>query len=338
MSALERLFRSPAVVVVIGVLAAVEQLLEYLTAPPGYGYDTVLEALRYGGVIVILIVYMLIYLGLLKRQTIGGLTRLRPSVKIGDQEYVECARRMLNADRRAELILFVISVAVVCWLFFVKGIALQNWTKPGLPDSALLTAFFVSIYVLLGWLLLLLFYSSVRLARGLGRLARKPLVVNVYDPGNLLPFGELSLMQSLAAVGLFLIPILSLGPPRSGGGFIVLGLSVLSLGALFIPLIGVHRQIDKAKDAALDDLYARLMQTHTAAMAVPPAQGPALADLANRAALLNNLRIVPALEALPDVRSLSGRSLASPLYHLHHPGVDQCYLLRGCRVDAPGDR
>jgi hypothetical protein len=291
MLALDRLpVPYPVLVVVIGVLAAVEQLLEYLAAPPGYRYPTAVESLKQGAVVVYIIVYVLTYLGLLKNQAVDGLARLRPSVKIGDQEYEGYARRMLNADRRVELLLFVISVAVVCWLFFVRGTALQNWTQPGLPTSALLTVFFISIYVLLGWLLLALFYSSVRFARGLGGLARQPLVINVYDPGNLLPFGELGLMHSLVAVGLFLIPILLIGMPRSGGGYIVLALSAFSLAALFVPLFGVHRQIDDAKDAALDDIYARLMETHTAALATPPVQGPALADLTNRAALLNNLR------------------------------------------------
>jgi hypothetical protein len=289
MLALERLpLPYPVIVVLVGLFAAGEQILEHVTAP-AYQYPEG-EALRQGAVIVVLFLYILIYLGLLKRRAVIGLEKLRPAIEIGDQEYMQYARRMLNANPRFEVALFGVSVVVNYLLFIVAGVDPQMRTDGGMPDAVLLAAIFMSVYILLGWLLLTLVYTSIRFARGLGGLARKPLEVNVFDPGNLVPFGELSLLHSLAAVGLVLIPLYFLGPPESAG-FIFIGLSVISLGALFVPLLGVHRQMGVAKEQALDQIYAQLMDGHRRLMECSSCvEREALDDLANRTALLANLR------------------------------------------------
>jgi hypothetical protein len=291
MLALERLpVPYPVLVVGVGLLAAVEQFLEHVTAPPEYRYPP-MEALAQGAVVVILFVYILSHMGLLKRRAVKGLIYLRPAVKIGDPEYMGYVRHMLTANRRVELVLFVVSAVVVLLLFFVRGAELQMRKEgAGLPDSLLLTLFFVSTYVLLGWLLLSLVYTSVRFARGLGALARRPLEVNVFDPGNLLPFGELSLLHSLAAVGLFLIPLLLLGMPTGGGGFIVIGLSLVSLAALFVPLWGVHRQMDAAKDKALDQIHLQLSEAQRQLLDCPTMESDQLGDIANRTSTLISVR------------------------------------------------
>jgi len=160
-----------------------------------------------------------------------------------------------------------------------------------MPSSLILSTIFISVYVLLGWLLLSLVYTSVRFARGLSGLARRPLEVNVFDPGNLIPFGELSLFHSLAAVGLFLIPMIILQRSPERAGFIVLGLSFISLGALFIPLLGVHKQMDAAKERALDLIYQQLMEAHRRLVECDDCvRREELDELANRTSLLTSLR------------------------------------------------
>lgn len=72
-------------------------------------------------------------------------------------------------------------------------------------------------------------YTSIRNAAALSALARQPLQVNVFDPTPLLPFGRISLVQSLAFVGIFLIPLIIVAPPCAGGGELVLSLVTGSL-------------------------------------------------------------------------------------------------------------
>ena len=201
MLALERLpVPYPVLVIGIGLYTAGEQILEHVTAPLAYRYPPN-EVLGQAAVIVILMMYILIYLGVLKRRAVIGLTKLRPAVEISDQEYVRYTRSMLNANPRFEVALFAVSVVVNYLLFIVARVDPQMRTDGGMPHSVFLSIIFMSVYVLLGWLLLSLVYTSIRFARGLSMLARKPLEVNVFDPGNLVPFGELSLLHSLAAVG-----------------------------------------------------------------------------------------------------------------------------------------
>jgi hypothetical protein len=290
MLALERLpLPYPMLVILLTLYAAGEQILEHVTADPAHQYP---QAELFGqlAVIPVLFLYILVYLGLLKRRAVIGLRKLRPAVEIGDQEYMQYAERMLNANPRFEVALFVVSVVVNYLLFIVARVDPQMRTDGGMPTAVLLAAIFMSVYVLLGWLLLTLVYTSIRFARGLSGLARKPLEVNVFDPGNLVPFGELSLLHSLAAVGLVLIPLWFLGMPERAG-FIFIGLSVISLGALFVPLLGVHRQMDVAKSQALDQIYTQLMEAHRKLMECSSCvDGVDLDNLANRTSLLSNLR------------------------------------------------
>jgi hypothetical protein len=147
----------------------------------------------------------------------------------------------------------------------------------------------LSVYILLGWLLLSLVYTNIRYARELHALAKKPLEVNIFDPMNLLPFGDLSLLQSLSAAGLLVIPMLLYGPPKRAG-FLVIGVSVISLAALFVPLYGVHRQMDEAREHALDRIYAQLMQTQRKILGEDTLTNDQLSYLANHTTLLASLR------------------------------------------------
>ena len=155
----------------------------------------------------------------------------------------------------------LICLALLLVIFFL---VLPPDQLRGLPHATPIEFAAVTIITLywtvLFYLLLSLVYISIRNARALGGLAKRPLEINVFDPVGLLPLGRLSLIQSLGFVGVFLIPLVIIGPPsRQGGGWFVIGLSVLGVLAVFVPLWGVHQQILKARGRVLASIYADLL-------------------------------------------------------------------------------
>ena len=257
MLALERIpIPYPLLVALVGLMAAVEQMLEYSVAvqmgavmPNPLGQATVF---------VVLFVYILIVLRMLKRAALGALMELRMSVFISDEAYDRHAYQMVSARWGIEVGLLVCSIVIVVLLFGVAGSDLMI-LGGGFPASLPLKAFMAFTYVFLGWLLLSLIYATIRQARALGALARCPLEVNVYHPANLFPFGRLSVWHGVAIVGLVMIPLLILGMP-SRAGFLVIGFSIIGLAAVFIPLWGVHEQIGNAKAKALNAMSQQLLE------------------------------------------------------------------------------
>jgi hypothetical protein len=258
MTALERV-RLPAVwlIVIWAAAAAVAQALEYSLRDPGFlrtGAD-----IRGGLVYVALNVYILTHLSILKRQAVKELALLRPAVQVDDAAYDRQARRTLHADRRVEALILLASA--VLWSLIILVLSANELLAPARarPGGLLILGYVLLSYVMLGWLALTLVYTTTRCARGLGALAHCPLVINVFDPMNLLPFGRLSLLYSLAPVGLVLIPLVGLGRPTQMAGYLIIGFSVVSLLLLFVPLWGVHRQMVRARDAVLANIHERLM-------------------------------------------------------------------------------
>ena len=146
-------------------------------------------------------------------------------------------------------------------------------------------------YLLAFWLMLNLVYSAIRNARALAQLAANPLQINVFDPALLLPFGRLSLVQSLGYVGVALIPLILLGSPRAAGGWLVIVLSLLSLMALFVPLWGVHRQIVAAREGVLAEIGGELLAVQRALGGGAVADADKLAALAQHTTTLMEFRL-----------------------------------------------
>ena len=260
MLALERIpIPYPLLVALVGLMAAVEQMLEYSTAVQMGALMP--NPLSQATVFVVLFVYILIVLRILKRAALGALVELRPSVFISDEAYDRHVYQMVNASWGIEAGLLVCSIVIVVLLFGVAGSDLMI-LGGGFPASLPLKAFMAFTYVFLGWLLLSLIYATIRQARALGALAHCPLEVNVYHPANLFPFGRLSVWHGMAIVGLVMIPLLILGMP-SRAGFLVIGFSAIGLAAVFIPLWGVHEQISHAKAKALNTMSQQLFDVQT---------------------------------------------------------------------------
>lgn len=247
-------------VILLGLAALGEQLLERSLEASFKVYPGIISPLRLA-VFPALVFYILLSFFLLKRISVRALAELRPAVNIGDQDYEEHARRMIMADLRTELVLLLVSITITLIFFVVLKLDLLN-TNSGLPADLPQAVFIVIMYILLGWLLLAVVYSSLRYARALNALANCPLIINNFDLGNLLPFGRLGLIQSLPIVGIVLVPLILLGTPTKGG-YLVIFLSVISSLALFIPLWGVHRQIDQCHESNLSLINQKLQDIKT---------------------------------------------------------------------------
>jgi hypothetical protein len=136
-----------------------------------------------------------------------------------------------------------------------------------------------------------LVYTAVMHSIGLGRLANRPLIVNVYNPENLLPFGYHALLHSVALAGVIFIPSLLLGRPGSPASLMLISVNTIgSLMALILPLIGVYRQIRAAKIQTLANLSAQLTQLQDSLLGRPRTPSESMADLSARATALVTLR------------------------------------------------
>lgn len=236
----------------------------------------------------LVVLYIITHLRVIKQMAIRGLTQLRPVVKIDDKDYERLATRMIRANGWIELVLLLAAIGLVIVLLVLPPDGVRRLPHQGLGD--ILTLLVILSYYLVAFTSLLnLVYAGIRHALALGVLAQQPLVVNVFDSAALLPFGRLSLVQSLAFVGVFLIPLVILGPPKEGG-WLVIGLSTLSLGALFVPLWGVHQQIARERERVLTHICADLLTIQGALRTEPPATVEQLKALADRTEVLMTFR------------------------------------------------
>lgn len=246
--------------------------------------------MAFGVVGIVAAVYILFALRSLGRMSQRALVQLRPSVMIDDPQYDHFARRLLAADAWVEIGLLVVALLLVVIFLVLPANQLPELASFGLVGGigSVVVAVF---YTVLFWLLLSLVYFGIRSSRALSLLAQQPLTVNVFDPEPLLPFGRLSLALSLTFVGMFLIPLIIMGPPtRQGGGWFVIGLSVLTLLALFVPLWGVHRQIVDAREDVLSRVCGDLMGVQQSLLGAAGQDTEQLQALSKRTEVLLGLR------------------------------------------------
>jgi len=256
MVAFERLpLPYPIIVILVGVLATAEQALELRFSAGQGSPNAVSEAI----VFVAILVYTLMSLRFLKQKALSALFDLRPAVLISDEAYDRYVRWMLSARSGVEVGLIAAATVIVAPLFMQETDLINAVIGNSSIGAIIVLAFMVLTWVVLGWSLLSLGYASVRQARALDALAHCPLTFNVYDPSNLFPFGRLSLWHGLVITGLAMIPLILLGMPTHAG-FLVVGVSIISLLAVFIPLWGVHEQIGSAKAKALSAMGSQLFE------------------------------------------------------------------------------
>lgn len=254
-----------AIAIAAGIVGLIAQIVEYSLRDPTFQHLT--PSLALGRLAVpAMFVYALLAMRALKQKTVKALEQLRPVVRVTDQEYYQHTRRMVHIGFPTEGLLLVTSAAIVVipLLVFrvptpmgggVTYLPVENWP---------IATFIVSTYVILGWLELLLLYSSITLSTELGRLAKRPLTINVFDSTELLPFGNIALLHSVMLAGLILVLIIPLGRPTEL--FDYLTLTLLSLGTfltLVFPLRGVRHQVTRARMEVLRQLSQRFYAVQT---------------------------------------------------------------------------
>jgi hypothetical protein len=203
---------------------------------------------------------------LLMQRAAGSLSTVRPVVAIKRGAWDGYKHRLAHIAPRIEIGLFVGAAVVTAVLFLVLGSdlllddpVLQPKTPHKLPTDPLLAFAILAAYTVVGWTFLRLMYITGRSARILGQLGREPLRINVFDTSDLIPFGNLGLLITLAPAVAIIILWAGLGTPNAIGGWVILGIaSLITLLALLLPLQGIHRQMADAKEKALTGLNQRI--------------------------------------------------------------------------------
>lgn len=273
-------------IVLLGAISIGLEAMLKLRMPGGWGPEKQ-QGLIEGIVMLLVVLYIISHLRLIKQVAVKSLVQLRSSVQISDATYERYAARLICSKGWIELLLLLAAALTV--VFFLLPSEGVGRLPHGQPEEILAIAAILAYYVVGFTSLLNLVYIAIRNARVLGELARQPLTVNVFDPVGLLPFGRLSLAQSLAFVGVFLIPLIIVGAPKQGG-WLVIGLSVLSLALLFVPLWGVHQQIIKAREAVLSGLCGDLLEVQGRLLAERSTELAQLQALAARTEALMTFR------------------------------------------------
>lgn len=313
---LERIPLPYALIVLLAAsLVGGEQLFEFMLEVgtlPNSVANTVAKLARYL-VLPILTAYMLLMIKRLKTSAVRSLAELRPAVQIDDSEYDSHVYHMVNANWRVEFALLLVSAAGVFILNNQIGFPLELTTSVRASQFGPLAFLIQSPYVIFGWVFLNLVFSALQLGHALGRLAHRPLTVDIYDIGNLLPFGHIALVYCLSIAGVILILLIGLGQPTQLTSWVVIALlSVASFVALVIPLWGVNQQLRAERNAELERIHAQLRLVRDRIVNHADLATDELAQMSNRTNTLVNLRKVvletptwPYRDTLTIVRALT---------------------------------
>lgn len=280
----------PLIVVLISALVIGEQILEESLVGPLSGYAT-LQRLGIRVALPVLSIYLLVANRLLKRKVIECLNLLETAVQIDSQIYDELREKMLRPKRWIELLLLLLSSAIVVNLFLIMRYPLPIYTSLTLPSQPITAGFIMLVYILVGWIGLTLVYTGLQHAIYLSQLSRQPLNINVFDPENLLPFGTISLIHNLVLVGVVVVLLALLGRPTSPASFLVIALaSIGSLLGLVLPLLGVFQQMRRAKIKALNNISDQLLQAQEHILRLKDPLDESVSELNARVNALVNLR------------------------------------------------
>jgi hypothetical protein len=275
------------------LLGVAEQALEHWYATAGFTAFS--PTLLRRGMLLLMALFTVWMLKVLRNHVLTDMAKLRPLVLISEDEYDRQVASMLGTRKAPERLLMLASILIVGLWFVVLRQPLPVQTDPPLtlPTAVLPAAFVLVMYSLLGWALLVLFYTTLRLGLGLGKLATKPLAVDAYDPARLYPFGHLATWHSFSVVGVVFMMLLALGRPTAVLDYaVVVFLSAASVLALVQPMRGVYRQIQQARDARLAEIAAELRDIHQAVVASTVLPAAELSALASRSGMLVDLRKV----------------------------------------------
>jgi hypothetical protein len=256
---------SPALVLAVAVgIVLLGQLVEDLAdSQPLQMLPPIGSSRRW--TLVAVVFYELAIARLVDQTVHRSMPSLQRVLKIDAESFRAYIHRLEAPELKVNVVLLATSALIVTVLFVVIGLDLPMTDDPVtgqklfLPADRLRAFAVLAGYTVAGWAGLSLIYLAVRVARALGAMCREPLEVDVFDTGNLLPFGNIALANALAPAGIIVIMLLGLGSPTTWLGWAVLVLAaVASVLALLVPLRGIHRQMSEAKDNVLSNLNARI--------------------------------------------------------------------------------
>lgn len=217
------------------------------------------ERLMYRLLLGALAVYLLLAILFLKRQVLRGLFQLRRAIDLEAMELGGLLRSTVRPSRLIEFGLLAVSAIIVFALFVPVGSEFPLGGTLAMVPSWPFAGVMLITYILIGWLGLSLVHTAVQHALGLRRMASSPLIINVFDPDNLVPFGTMGMVHSMVLAGVIVLLMIPLGTPSGFSGLFVVGISsVGSLLALILPIWGVYVQTREAKERALNKIYDEL--------------------------------------------------------------------------------
>jgi len=293
----ERLLRTPPVLVlgIAIVLVIAGQLVEDLADSEPLQLLAPTSALR-RWTLIVAVVYMIVISRAVDQYVQRSLRALAAVVHLAPDRFAAYADQMRRPGLVIDSILIVASAIVVAALYLVLGTSLpiDDPVIPGLerflPQG--LGALVVLVqYTVIGWAVLTLVHATFRRARALGSLSAERLDIDVFDTSNLLPLGNIALATSLAPAGIVVIMLFGFGIPTApvSWGLLVL-VTIASLVALLLPLRGIHRQMDVAKEGALSTINANLRQVYEQVSVDKQVTTEEAARFNNRTTTLVNLR------------------------------------------------
>jgi hypothetical protein len=225
-----------------------------------------------------------------------ALAAVRSVVKVDEAAFRGYATRMGRLPIRLDVVLLISSALIAVVLFAVVGSDLLlddpiTGESQHLPADPIAAGLILSAYTVIGWAVLRLVFGTARLAWLLFKLAREPLEIKVFDTSSLIPFGNIALALAIVPAGVIVILIIGLGSPTTLIAWSVLVEATLaSLLALLLPLLGIHRQMSRAKYAAMGELSMRLTELYQDVSHALPAEGADSARLSNSANTLIQMR------------------------------------------------
>jgi hypothetical protein len=281
------------IIAAVGVVAA-GQLAEDLADSPPLQLLSPETAVRRWTVI-FAVLYMLLTSRFVDRLVDRSVGAFEEAVDLPEAQFRAYAETMRRPAPIVDAALFLFALASVIALFQGLGLSLPTddpvTNAPRfLPAAGLAEVVILLAYAVVGWTILSLVSNTIRRARALGRLSREKLDVDVFDTTRLLPLGNIALAASLAPAGIIVILLVGYGRPSQPLSWFVLWLATLaSVLALLLPLRGIHRQMARAKAAALAGLNAQIREIYDRVNA-GSTDGPETARMSGQVSTLVTLR------------------------------------------------
>jgi len=289
----------PALIVLATAVVFLGQLVEDVTdSPPLQMFQRPPNLAVARWAVVGLVLYSMIASAVLMQRAARSLEAVRPVVAIKKEAFDGYRHRLSHTSPRIEIGLFAAAAIVTAIVFLVLGAdllmddpVLVPKTPHKLPTEPLYAFAVLAGYTVVGWTFLRLMYITGRSARILGQLGHEPLRINVFDTSDLIPFGNLGLLITLAPGIALIILWAGLGTPQAVGGWVILGIaSIFTLLALLLPLQGIHRQMADAKEKALMGLNQRIADLYDSVSGPLPADADEAARIGSATSALIPMR------------------------------------------------